>query len=122
MLLVVVISGCTDGNHTDHNIYINKGDIIPRDVCDAKGITDKVIVFYSSTCPVCKTTIPRLQLAESRTEGVEFEYILLDSEEGKARMQELEIVPYYVPTVIINCRAYGSMSQMEYEEIIETTR
>ena len=120
LFAVVAISGCTQPD--DDMLYINVGDTIPTEMCYENGFRERVTVFYSTTCPACKATLPRLQLLEAKLTDVEFEYIALDDDEGRARIQELKISPYYVPAVIINCAVYGSMSQADYEEIIERTR
>ncbi len=120
VFVVVAISGCTQPN--DDMLYINIGDTIPTEMCYSDGFRERVTIFYSTMCPACKATLPRLQLLEAKLIEVEFEYITLDSEEGRERIKELKISPYYVPTVIINCVAYGSMQQQEYEDLISRTR
>ncbi len=120
LFVVVTISGCTEpGNDM---LFINIGDTIPTEMCYQDGFRERVTVFHSTTCPACKATLPRLQLLESKFTDVEFEYIALDSDDGRARIQELKISPYYVPAVIINCAVYGSMQQLDYDEIITRTR
>lgn len=120
ILLAVVISGCT--SPPDNNtLYFEIGDKIPVSYCST--LNASVTIFYSTTCPVCKTTLPRLQLLEAklRTANVSFEYIAVDTPAGLERANVLKMFPYHVPTVIINCTAYGSMSEDEYEQIILST-
>ena len=50
----------------------------------------------------------------------DFEFIDVSDPDGYARLTELKIIPSYVPTVIIDCKAYiGVMSEEEYRELIE---
>ncbi|MCK5017031.1 MAG: hypothetical protein KAS32_08160, partial [Candidatus Peribacteraceae bacterium] len=58
------------------------GTVIPQDICDSKGISDKVIVMHSHGCPACNIAVPILEELEDEMD-VEFEYIDVSSDSDR---------------------------------------
>jgi len=124
-ILIIVVSGCIttlSGNltdSTDTEITIPEEMEIPAAVCKVKGIDNRVIAIYRHGCPACDIAIPILEKLEEELQE-DFEFIDLADPAGSARIDELKIIPSYIPTVIIDCKAYiGVKSEEEYRELIE---
>lgn len=113
--VVLLVSGCTSpGNGT---IYIDIGDVIPDVNCTAMGINDRVLVIHKTGCPACDVALPRLREVEQEL-GMSFEYINTVEARGLERLEELKIMPYRVPTVLIKCKAYAVKTKDEYKALI----
>ncbi len=85
--------------------------------CSDRGLGDRVIFIYSSTCPACKMTKPALLEAASETgKTVEEINLVTDSKE----LDELAILPYYIPTTIVDCEVLvGPKQKFEFRDIME---
>lgn len=94
---------------------------IARDTCAERGIEGKVVVLHSASCGACAIAVPRLEELEAEFPGVEFEFLDLSRPEQRDRaIEEIRIVPYYVPTTIIDCYALVGVHPKEtYKERIE---
>ena len=134
LILVVSVSLCTappvpptpTDNSTPPNstefsdiIYIPQSMEISREICAARGIEGKVLVMHSAGCGACAVAVPILEELEAEL-GTDFEFLDLSVPEQAERVQELKIIPYYVPTTIIDCYALvGVHSKDTYKERIE---
>ncbi|MFQ6020606.1 MAG: hypothetical protein ACE5J4_01135 [Candidatus Aenigmatarchaeota archaeon] len=107
-------------NVSNDVITIDKtGVIIPDDVCSYRGIKNNVIVIYKTGCGACAIAVPILEELDNELD-VNFEFYDLAVQEGRNKVDELKIIPYYVPTVIINCKAYvGLFTKEQYKSFIE---
>ncbi len=116
--MMVLISGCiSPGNGNNETIYIDIGDVIPDAVCTARVIKDRVLVIHKTGCMACDVALPRLREVEQEL-GMNFEYINTVEAEGFERLEELKIMPYRVPTVLIKCKAYAVLTKDEYKALI----
>jgi thiol-disulfide isomerase/thioredoxin len=113
--VMVLVSGCASpGNGT---IYIDIGYVIPDEACAARGINDRVLVIHKTGCTACDTALPKLMEAEQEL-NMSFEYINTAEAGGIERLEELGIMPYRVPTVLIKCKAYAVKTKDEYKTLI----
>jgi thiol-disulfide isomerase/thioredoxin len=85
--------------------------------CSERGLGDRVIFVYSSTCPACAMTKPLLFEAASEA-GKTVEEINLVTDRQK--LDEIGILPYYIPTTIIDCEVLvGAKQKFEFRDIME---
>ena len=118
IIAAVLISGCA-ANGNDDTLIVKIGDAIPQDVCNARGMSDSVIVLHQTGCPACTRVLPILAELESET-GMEFEYYNLAVDVDFAELEEkYDLLPTHTPTVIIGCVAHGSMDKEGYRNLIE---
>jgi len=104
----------TETNVTINNSYIVVDKNGPISDCNLTGVT----IIHKEGCPACEIVLPILEEIESEN-NLNFEYIDLATHDGRNRMYEIGIVPYYVPTTIINCNAYiGVYTKEEYEQAL----
>lgn len=104
-------------NNTDSYV-IQESGAIPNDVCINVGIKNNIIVIHKTGCPVCTQVLPFLEELENEM-GLTFEYINVATPEVE-RLNQINIMPYYVPTVLIGCNAYvGYYTKEQYRGFIE---
>lgn len=117
LLHVILASGCVQSdNNIEEPFIITDGMIIDPGVCIEKGISDKVIIFHSPTCPACQKIVPVLEDLEHEVD-VEFEFIDLATE--RERAEELGLMPTHIPTVIIKCGVHvGYRTKKEFLDLI----
>ena len=113
--IVVLVSGCTSPDNG--TIYIDIGDVIPDAACAARGINDRVLVIHKTGCTACDIAVPRLREAEQEL-NMSFEYINTVEAGGIERLEDLKIMPYWTPTVLIKCKAYAVKTKDEYKTLI----
>lgn len=124
IVLMVSVSMCTNGNNGDlanKTVIIHQGRAdISRDVCEAKGINGKLLMFWQTGCPGCDAIMPTIQKLERENPSVEFEYINLLTVVGEKRLNELNILPSHTPAVVVDCTALvGVYSEDDYKTIID---
>ena len=119
VMAVVLVSGCVTApaDGTSNNslpvpgiIYVQGDMDILEGQCMERQLQDKVIMIYSPTCPVCEATKPIL-LEAAGEKGVSVEEINLLND--RQRLDELGVLPYYVPTTIIGCKVFVGMEDKE---------
>ncbi|MEE9323533.1 MAG: thioredoxin family protein, partial [Candidatus Aenigmarchaeota archaeon] len=131
VMVIIAFSGCINqeppeppggyecDNQTDGDqlIMITDGMVIDQNVCEARGVKDKIMVFHSPGCPACAIAVPILEELENETD-YEFEFI--DVSDGRERMMEIGLIPAKIPTVVIKCKVHvGARSKEEYRSLIE---
>ena len=133
VISVVLVSGCvqeppaTDGNGgTSPNsspvqqlspIHVQSDRALTPKECSDRGLGDRVVFIYSSTCPACTMTKPALLEAASET-GKTVEEINLVTDRDK--LEDLAILPYYIPTTIIDCEIMvGAKQKFEFRDAME---
>lgn len=135
LVMAVLVSGCvqetpSDGNpgngSTDINItpseplspiYVQKDRPLTQKECSDRGLGERAIFIYSPTCPACKMTKPALLEAASEA-GVTVEEVNLVTQ--KQKLDELAILPYYIPTTIIDCEILvGAKQKFEFRDALE---
>ncbi len=110
MIAVVVVSGCIQAQDDGEVIVITDGMVIDPQVCVQKGLSDKVVMFHSPTCPACKDTLPVIEDIEDEIDS-EIIYIDIASEREKA--EQLGLMPTHIPTLIIKCSVYTGYKNKE---------
>ena len=90
---------------------------LPRLICEMHELKGKVIVIHQTGCGACEQVVPNLREIEEEN-NLTFEYIDLNVD--SSRMYELNIHPFYVPTVIVDCTAYVSRQSIWNKEKYET--
>jgi len=113
--LVVAVSMCvspdnpgtnsTDVVVTNNVFYIGETMDLPASTCEEHDLYGKVIVIHQTGCGACERVVPALEEIEDEL-NLTFEYVNLQVD--PSRIFELNIQPFYVPTVIIDCTAYVS--------------
>ena len=132
LIIVLAISACMipsngdgngngNGNENQTNetyfIMITDGMILDEDLCQMRGVKDKVIVFHSSGCPACSIAVPRLEELEQE---MDYDFEFIDISNGRDRMMEIGLIPSHIPTVIIKCKVYvGAKSKEDYRNLIK---
>ena len=114
----------SSGNGTEivetPTIYIQESTEISRDICAAKGLEGKVLVIHRTGCGACAIAVPILEELEAEFPDVEFEFLNTVVEEDGERMVEIGVIPYYVPTTVLDCHALiGAQSKETYQELLE---
>jgi len=125
LVAVIVVAGCvtTDGDVVDNEterILLSSEESIPEDLCEDRGLNDKIIMLESKYCGACKVAHPRLEEAGHEL-GADIIYLDLSVDEDKERMkEEFRVAPQYTPTVIVGCQVLigGKYSKEEYVEVI----
>lgn len=124
---LVAVAGCTAptpvNNHTGNQtgnrtlIIISDGMVIEQSECVARGVSDKVVVFHKIGCPACAIAVPRL---EELANEIDYEFEFIEFPTDTDRAYEIGLMPAYVPTVLIHCKAYvGAKTKDEYRSLIE---
>ena len=125
IIFVLMASGCIqdgedDGkiNVTNETLFIEIGDTIPEAECSERGIEGNVIIIHKTGCPACAATLPKLRELETEL-GMAFEYYdAAVTSELNSLMEKYNILPYHVPSVIINCIVYGPKEKEEYRSLL----
>jgi thiol-disulfide isomerase/thioredoxin len=108
-------SDTTPPNHPFESVFVNHGDTVPD--CDARGMSGRVIIMHKPGCPACEAAVPILERLEQEM-GMDFDFIDVSSD--KDRLDGMAVYPYYVPTTIVDCKAYaGAMGKEDYRSLIE---
>ncbi len=122
---ILAVSGCVSemsgnstaaGNQTHsarpaQPIILSDGMTLAKDQCASRGIEDMVVVFYETGCPACEQAVPVLREIEKDIPGKGFRFLNLMND--RESVEELGLVPSYVPTVVINCRVYVGVRAKE---------
>jgi thiol-disulfide isomerase/thioredoxin len=126
-MVLLSLTGCPspppnpDNNTTSYfdDYVIKKDGNLPILECNVRKLSGKVLVFHAAHCGACKIAVPILQELEQEL-NMTFKYYDLDVEEDAAAVRELKLVPYYTPTVIINCKVLiGAKEKGIYKEELE---
>ena len=141
IIAILVSSGCTNNTNGDNNsnsngteptemnisndtsnldfIVLDKEGTIPPELCNERGLNDKIIVLESKYCGACRVAVPRLQeLDQELQAGIIF--LDLSEEQYVRRMEEFKIYPQYTPTVLIGCDIHiGAYDKEVYRGWIE---
>jgi thiol-disulfide isomerase/thioredoxin len=97
---------------------LQEDGMVPQADCEARGISDKVVVIHSRYCGACRVALPRLAETET-TLGRSFVYMDISQQEDIDRMKSFGITVAYTPTVTVGCRILiGAKSTEEYKQII----
>ena len=136
LLLIVTVSMCVNippeaepfnniSNFTQENLsemYLEiPGDgEIPRDVCEAKGMAGRVFAIHKRGCPACAIAVPLVE-GLAKEMGKDMESLDVAEEGARVRvLDELKIVPYMVPTIIIDCTILvGVKEESVYRSLLE---
>jgi len=119
-----MITGCSDGCDSFTGYTINEGILvldkegtISCELCEERGIKDKIIVLENKYCGACKTAVPKIKEAGEET-GAEVIDLDLSEEANVNKMREFRVMPYYTPTMVVGCDVYiGGKSKEEYKKI-----
>jgi thiol-disulfide isomerase/thioredoxin len=80
--------------------------------------SDKVIIIHKTGCPSCAAALPVLREIEQEN-NLTFYYYDVYIQSQLAEVTKLNIIPEYVPTVIIYGKVYvGAKTKEQYEAII----
>lgn len=112
------------GNSTEvvqtPDIYVQESMDIQADICSAKGIDGKVLIIHKTGCPACAVAVPRVEALLEEFPDIEAEILDLADSGDVERMKEIGVIPYYVPTIVIDCYAMvGVHSEEEYMPYLE---
>lgn len=123
IVLVLAVSMCVSppedptGNVVHGTFMIGETMDLPNYMCEDHDLRGKVVVIHQTGCWACEKVVPILEEIEQEN-NMTFEYVNLNVD--PTRIYELNIQPFYVPTVIIDCTAYVSRNSVWDKEKYET--
>lgn len=125
--IVVLLEGCKGGDcqtptgytvEKDGTILLDREGTIPCELCEERGLEDKIVVLESKYCGACKVAVPLMKEAGEEA-GVEILFLDLSVKEESQKMEGFKILPSYTPTMVAGCNVYiGVKEKEEYKEII----
>ena len=120
--LIVTTSLCLSGEETISGaetelVIINRGDILPPEICGQNDLQTSIIVIHSEHCHACAIALPRIQKI-SQELGVEVKYFDLDNIEQREKLMEYGFIPMSVPTLLMNCEAHVGVKSEEGYRIL----
>lgn len=118
LVFIILVSGCISNNGGNgQTVYLDYGDVLPDGLCRSNNFDTRIIVMHKTGCSACEQALPVLESLEKKL-NLTFEYYDLAEKDDLEKIKKMEILPQYVPTVLIKCKAYGLLSEQEYEELI----
>lgn len=130
MIIIAIIVGylvyANKNSNSDQNgnnlevIVLDKEETMPLDACEARNLSDKIIILESKYCGACNVVVPDLKQIEEEL-SAEFLFLDLSEKEDTEKLKEFKIWPKYTPTVLMGCKVLlGGHSKEEYKQIIES--
>ena len=133
-LLVLMLTGCGNKDFAGNNstsgssdfrvedgfIVLNKEGRIPDNLCEERGLEDKIVVLESKYCGACKVAVPIMKEVEEEL-GADILFLDLSEKADNLRMNGFRVLPHYTPTMLAGCDVYiGVKSKEDYHKIIST--
>ena len=119
ILLLIFTVGCEKEPKEFETITIAGPGFFETEICEERGLDDKVIMIGSKYCGHCEKTKPDfIETCEKK----EIKPIILDlaEEEHREKLKSFGIEVHYTPTFIYGCKYYvGERTKKEYLKLCE---
>ena len=106
------------------NPYCFEDVIVKADMeipdCELRQLKGRMVFITSAHCPHCKKALPKMEkIIKERNLGNVYENIDTSTDEGREVLEGAGIRVQYVPTLILDCKAYvGGKYTDKYGEIL----
>lgn len=108
------------GDYTvqDGLVFLDKEGTLSCELCDPRGLHNKIIFLESKFCGACKVAKPRIKTAAQET-GVEVLFLdLAERTDLQKATEQFQVMVKFTPTMLVDCDVYiGSKSLEEYQKI-----
>jgi len=114
IIVLFIVSGCNESDF----ITISKDGSLSSVECEARGLSNKIIMLESKYCTHCRDTLPIFQEACAE-EGIESLIIDISSDTGRAEIQALKLNVQFTPTFLFGCKhVVGVKTKEEYLDFL----
>ncbi|MBT3182573.1 MAG: thioredoxin family protein [Deltaproteobacteria bacterium] len=88
--------------------------------CELRQLSGRMVFVTSAHCPHCKKALPKLEkIVKERNLGDIYENVDTSTDEGREVLEGAGIRIQYVPTLILDCKAYvGGKYTDKYGDIL----
>ena len=124
IIVLVLIIGCTNDSTPGYKLdkgrlVLDKEGTIPTNQCTQRGLTNQIVVLESKYCHACKEAVPKIK-AVAQEMGATVTYLDLAENTDTEKANQLGVIPYYTPTMVVGCKVYvGGKTKTEYTKIIK---
>ncbi len=114
ILILSFILGCEKDPAKFETITISQPGFFELEVCEERGLNDKVIMIGSKYCGHCVETKP-IFIEASEEKGIESIILDLAEEEHRNQLKTYGIEVQFTPTFIYGCEYYvGAYTKEQY--------
>lgn len=120
-IIVIIAFFLNLSNLNPTTIILEDGMILDNDVCSKiEAVSgNKIILIHQLGCPHCAVTINTLREIEQEQNKTFAYYDLAIGAEREKVLEEMNILPRGVPTLIADCKVYvGQRTKEDYLKII----